>query len=146
MRGAVKKPNQTKPKSYSPKRPEILNMAKQAQEESSYPGEFILPDKSTEIPPGIKHNCPGYVPFANEFSYFMDYSGQGYGFINGSDGWRCDVNYTLADIITGHAMRPACLVPTRDELHRVYDAAGFSPQVYFADPAKGEYRNEAKMN
>lgn len=133
------------PKSYSPKKPEILNMAKQAQRESSYPEAFLLPDKSTEIPPEIKHNCPGYVPFANEFSYFMDYSGQGYGFINGSDGWRCDVNYTLADIITGHAMRPACLIATRDELHHVYNAAGFFPQVYYADSEKDEYLNEAEM-
>ena len=87
------------------------------------------------------------MPFANEFSYFLDYSGQGYGFINGGDGhgWRSDVNYTLADILTGHAMRPACLRPTRDELHHPYRVAGFSPRTYYADPAKGEYKSEAQM-
>ncbi len=36
-------------------------------------------------------------------------------------------------------------MPTRDERHRVYIAAGFSPHVYSADPAKGEYMNEAEM-
>jgi len=110
-----------------------------------YPEAFTLPDKTAAIPPEIKHNCPATVPFANEFSYFLDYSGQGYGFVHGGDGWRSDVNYTLADIITGHAMRPSWLNPARDELHRVYRAAGFSPKVYYADPAKGEYMSEAEM-
>jgi len=101
-------------------------MNKQAQQETAYPAAFTLPDKSTKITDQTKHNCPGYAPFANEFSYFMDYSGQGFGFVHVADGsWRCDVNYTLADVLTGHAMRPVCTVPLRGELNRLYRAAGF---------------------
>ena len=89
------------PEGYSPKtRPDILNLAEAARRSAGYPDAFVLPDRSTQLSPGTPHNCPGYVTFANEFSYFLDYSGQGYGFAD-NDGWRCDVNYTLADVLTG---------------------------------------------
>ena len=125
---------------------ETLEMAKQAQQGAAYPEAFLLPVKNTEVTGETKHNCPGYVPFANEFSYFMDYSGLGCGFVHMGDGWRCDVNYTLADIITGHAMRPACLVPTREELFRLYNAAGFpSPKIFTAaEMTEAEMREVVK--
>ncbi|MCL1909955.1 MAG: GNAT family N-acetyltransferase, partial [Kiritimatiellaeota bacterium] len=110
-----------------------------------YPESFILPDRHTPVAEDTKHNCPGYVPFANEFSYFLDYTGQGYGFID--DEWRCDVNYTLADIITGHAMRPACLFPTREELNRLYNIAGFpSPQTFTVAQMSEAEMKEAIMH
>jgi len=124
MSEPAKKPC-TAPESYSPKEmPEIMKLA-QARGSTEYPGEFILPDGSTPIPPEPGHNCPGYVTFANEFAYFMDYSGQGYGFIERNKGWRCDVNYTLADIVTGYAAQPCCLEVTPEDLDRLYRAVGF---------------------
>jgi len=121
------------PESYQPRRPEIVSMAQAAQGESTnpYPGAFLLPDCSTPIPPETGHNCPGYVTFANEFSYFMDYSGQGYGFIERNKGWRCDINYTLADVITGYAARPCSLDVTPEGLDRLYRAVGFSQRCVY---------------
>ncbi len=133
------------PESYKPQKPEILGMAKQAQKDIGFPKEFILPDKSTAIPPEIKHIGPSYVPFANEFSYFMDYIGKSSGFVYEGD-WRKSKDYMFAGVITGHAMRPAAgLVPTRDELHRVYKTEGFFPSTYYADLQSADYMNESDM-
>ncbi len=146
MSEAVKKPNQTSTESYQPKTPEIACVIKEAQREASYPEAFTLPDKSTVITGETRRNCPGYVTFANDFSYFMDYSGQGYGFIHRNENWRCDINYTLADIITGYAMRPSCLEVTQEGLDRLYAAVGYpSRQTFYADSSKGEFMSEAGM-
>ena len=102
MSEAIKKqnPNLSNPDSYKPKKPEILEMAQKAQQGISYPEAFTLPDKSTAIPPEVKHYGPAYVPFANEFAHFLDYTGQGYGFIFDGD-WCKDRSYTIADVISG---------------------------------------------
>ena len=74
------------PESYSPKRkPMILNMMEEMKKEINYPVNFTLPDKSTKIPPEVKHYGPAYERFANEFAHFLDYTGQGYGFIFDND-------------------------------------------------------------
>ena len=111
---------------------EILEMAKQTRQETAYPEAFLLPDKSMKAAPEMKHYMDNHTPFPNEFSFFLDYTGQGYGFDFVGDGWRCDFNFTLGNIISGHAMRPACLYPTREELTRMWNAAGFSPQFFNA--------------
>ena len=136
------------PESYIPPDiPKIMRLAEQAQRETAYPGEFILPDRSTPPPPEAEYkNCPSYVSFANEFAYFMDYSGRGYGFIERNKGWRCDINYTLADVITGYAARPCCLAVTPEGLDRLYRAAGFpARRTYCADPARAGHMDEAEM-
>ena len=75
----------------------------------------------------------------------MDYIGQSYGFVYEGD-WRKFKDYMFADIISGHAMRPtAGLVPTRDELHRVYKTASFFPTVYSAEPENADYMSESYM-
>ncbi|MCL2701459.1 MAG: hypothetical protein FWE88_07170 [Phycisphaerae bacterium] len=113
---------------------------------ADYPESFLLPDKSTPVTGETKHNCPGYVTFANEFSYFMDYSGQGYGYIHKNEGWRCDINYTLADILTGYAMRPCVLAETPEGLDRLYQAVGFpARQTFYANPDKKEHLNNEEM-
>jgi hypothetical protein len=145
MSDTAKKLNQV-PDSYSPKKPEIACIIKEAQRESKYPEAYTLPDNSTVVAGETSHNCPGYVTFANEFSYFMDYSGQGYGFIHRNENWRCDINYTLADIITGYAMRPSCLDVTQEELDRLYTVVGYpSRQTFYANPLLGEYMDKSAM-
>ncbi len=143
MSEAAKKLNQVH-ESYSPKRPEILGMANDFVNTDPLPSSFVLPDKSTPISEATTNNCPGYVTFANEFSYFMEYSGQGYGFMD-NDGWRCDINYTLADILTGYAMRPSCLEVTADGLERLYHVAGFCRTIYSADTTKENYMSLEQM-
>jgi len=139
------KPKQV-PEGYSPAKPEILSMAERSQRDSAYPESYTLPDRSTAVSGVTSHNCPGYVTFANEFSYFMDYSGQGYGYIQRNEGWRCDVNYTLADILTGYAMRPCCLAETEEGLERLYKAVGFpSRQSFYAAPGRGEVMSRDEM-
>ena len=134
------------PECFSPGKPEILSLVKQSQQETFYPSELTLPDKSTVIANETSHNCPGYVTFANEFSYFMDYSGQGYGYVFRNEGWRCDINYTLADILTGYAMRPCCLMETPESLEQLYKTVGFpSRQTFYADSTKGEYMSKEEM-
>ena len=106
---------------------------------------FVLPNRCVTIPPEIKHIGPSYVPFANDFSYFMDYTGQSNGFIHEGE-WRKSKDYMFADIISGHAMRPAPhLEPSQSELHRIYEAVGFTPQTFYADQARGNYESEADM-
>lgn len=145
MSEPVKRPENKRPESYSPKRPEIIAMARQAGQSESYPESFMLPDRGERMPPEIRHIGPSYVAFANEFSYFMDYTGQGSGFLYEGE-WRMSKDYMFADIITGHALRPcAALTPTREELFRVYRAAGFSPTSYSADPREPDYVSEADM-
>lgn len=110
------------------------------------PAEYVLEDHSTSLTPQTRHNCPAFVTFANEISYFLDYSGQGYGFIHKDEGWRCDINYTLADILTGYAMRPCCLEVTEEGLDRLYQTLGYpSRRVFSADPVRGTYADEADM-
>lgn len=144
MSDTAKNQNKTYSKSYSPKKPDILRMAKERLSQIEYPESFLLPNRSNNIPPQEGHNCPAYVTFANEFSYFMDYSGQGFGFID-FHGWRCDINYTLADILTGYAMRPVCLDVTVEGLEHLYHTVGLSYQVFYANSLNGEYMNEADM-
>ena len=144
MSEAMKKQVRTTPESYTPKKPEILNMAKQVQNESGYPESFILRDKSTAIPPEIKHYGPAYAAFGNEFSHFLDYTGQGYGFLYDGD-WCKDRGYTIADVLTGHAMEPACLF-FPDEISDLWKKAGFhSCRKFYADPANGDYMSRADM-
>jgi hypothetical protein len=149
MSEPAKKPGQ-QPESYQPQKPEMMRALEQAQrqrqQETTYPAAFTLPDRSTPRSPDASHNCPGYVTFANEFAYFMDYAGEGYGFIERNKGWRCDINYTLADVITGYAARPCCLDVTHDGLDRLYRAAGYSKRrTYYADAEKGGYMSQAEM-
>jgi hypothetical protein len=145
MSDTAKKTNQS-PGGYSPKQPEIACMIMEAQRESRYPEAYTLPDKSTVVSDETSHNCPGYVTFANEFSYFMDYSGQGYGFIHRNENWRCDINYTLADIITGYAMRPSCLDVTQEGLDRLYTAVGYpSRQKFYANSLLGDFMSKSDM-
>ncbi|MCL1855911.1 MAG: hypothetical protein FWF86_09275, partial [Clostridia bacterium] len=134
------------PESYSPQaKPEIMKLA-QAQGEAAYPGELVLPGRGTALSAETEHNCPAYVAFANEYAYFLDYTGQGYGFTHKDKGWRCDVSYTLADVLTGYAARPCCLDVTPEGLDRLYRATGFSERrTYCADPAKAGYMSRADM-
>ena len=67
------------------------------------------------------------------------------GFVYEGD-WRKSKDYMYADVITGHAMRPSAgLIPTCDELYRVYKTAGFNPTAYFADPKNADFMNESDM-
>lgn len=144
MSEPIKKKNKIKPESYSPKTPKLVNILSEAQRESSYPDTFILPDKSTKIPPEIKHYGPAYESFANEFSHFLDYTGQGYGFIYDGD-WCKDRSYTIADIFTGHAMEPAPLF-FPEEVDFLWKTTGFSScHTFYANPANGVYMSEPDM-
>lgn len=144
MSEAIKKQNNTKPESYSPDTSKFLKMMEKTQQETNYPKEFILPDKSTKIPPEIKHYGPAYVPFANEFSYLLDYTGQGYGYIYDGD-WCKDRSYTIADVLSGHAMEPAQLF-SLDNVEYLWKATGFSScHRFFSDSLKGDYMSEQDM-
>jgi len=146
MSEPIKKPNQITPGSYSPKKPEIANVMENAKQLNlkTLPEAFILPDKSTAIPPGIKHYGPAYAAFGNEFSHFLDYSGQGYGFIYEGD-WCKDRGYTIADIMTGHAMEPACLF-SPEGMDFLWKTAGFSSHhTFYANPEKDDYMSEPDM-
>jgi len=144
MSEPIKKQNRTNPESYNPKKPEILNLAEEVQRNMSYPESFILPDKSTTIPPEIKHYGPAYVAFGNEFSHLLDYTGQGYGFIYDGD-WCKDRGYTIADILTGHAMEPAPLF-FRESVQTLWTVAGFNTcRTFYADSAKGNHMSESEM-
>jgi len=136
-----KKPEQTNPDSYSPKMPKLAGLMDEANNYQDYPEVYSLPDRRTPIPPEITRSSPAGVQFALEFSYFMDYSGQGYGFVNDSaGGWRTDVSFTLADIISGHALRPCSLAPSAYGLDKLYEAAGFpSCGTFYAGSEKDYY-------
>jgi len=147
MSEAIKKPGR-QPESYTPKEmPEIMRMAEQAQREDAYPEEFILPDKSTKVPSGVKHYGPAYAIFSNEFAHLLDYAGQGYGFIFHDDGiWCKDRNYTIAEIFTGHATQPACMKLSEEEKTAFWHTMGFpSCRKYYADPASENYMGKAEM-
>ncbi|MDR0443954.1 MAG: hypothetical protein LBH44_11160 [Treponema sp.] len=111
---------------------------------TNYPETFILTDKSTKIPGEIKHYGPAYVGFANEFAHFLDYTGQGYGFIYDGD-WCKDRSYTIADVLSGHAMEPAPLL-FQENVDYLWNVSGFqSCKTYFADPSKDNYMSEPDM-
>lgn len=132
-------------KGYQPSIPVMAKLIRETRQETTYPDEFLLEDRRHEQPPEIKHIGPAYVPFANEFAYFMDYTGQSYGHIHEGD-WCKSKDFTLADVLTGHAMRPAAgLRPTRVELLRAYYAAGFSPQFFCANPQDEDYMSLDEM-
>lgn len=144
MSEPIKNQNTAKPDSYSPNTSKFINMMEKVQQAANYPNEFILPDKSTKIPPEIKHFGPAYVPFANEFSHFLDYTGQGYGFIYDGD-WCKDRGYTIADVLSGHAMEPAQLF-SLNNVDYLWKSAGFlSCHRYYADSSKGSYMSEQDM-
>ncbi len=144
MSQPIKKLNETSTESYSPKTPKLANMMEQAGMDKPYPVEFILPDKSTQIPPEVKHYGPAYVSFANDFSYFLDYTGQGYGFIFDGD-WCKDRSYTIADVISGNATQPADFV-TKEDTEYLWETAGFSLyHTFYADSAHSDYLNETDM-
>lgn len=129
MGETVKRTDLSHEESYSPKKPEILRMAEALR---GYPKQFILPDRSAPPAPETRHNCPAFAAdFACEFSYFLEYGGMGYGFVHKDPGWRCDVNYTLANVLSGFAMRPACLPVTTEGLQRLYRAAGFPSRITY---------------
>jgi hypothetical protein len=115
------------------------------QKKVNYPEEFILPDKSTKIPPEIKHYGPAYVQFSNSFAHFLDYTGQGYGFIYDGD-WCKDRNYTIAEIISGHATQPACLSVLPEKENYLWETIGFpSSKTFYANPANADYMSEQDM-
>lgn len=144
MSEPIKKPINSNSESYSPQMPKLANMLNEARGESNYPETFVLPDKGTIIPPEIKHYGPAYVPFANEFSHFLDYTGQGYGFIFDGD-WCKDRSYTIADILTGHAMQPAPLFIS-EEINYLWKTAGFtSCHTFYANSANGVCMSETEM-
>ncbi len=144
MSQPIKKTNQLNTESYSPKTPKLANMMEQAGIDNSYPMEFVLPDKSTQIPPEIKHYGPAYVSFANEFSHFLDYIGQGYGFIFEGD-WCKDRSYTIADIISGNATQPADFI-LKEDIEYLWETAGFSLyHTFYADPSHSDYLNKTDM-
>ncbi|MCL2433544.1 MAG: hypothetical protein FWD16_03385 [Clostridia bacterium] len=132
------------PESYGPKtRPEIISQAENLTA-AEFPASYMLVDKGVKLPPGIKHYGPAYAGFGNEFAQFLDYTGQGYGFIYDGD-WCKDRGYTIADVMTGHAMEPACLFfpEQKDYLWKI---AGFSlHDTFYADPAKKGYMSEPDM-
>ena len=111
----------------------------------SFMKEFILADKSTKIPDGVKHYGPSYVPLANEFAWFLDYTGQGYGFIFDGD-WCKDRSYTIADVLSGHAMQPAQLF-IQKEVDSLWKAVGFtsSGSKFTANPASDDYISKQEM-
>ena len=144
MNEQAKKINQP-PESYTPQKPEIVGMAKKALDETIYPESFILPDKSTKIPPQIKHYGPAYVSFSNAFSHLLDYSGQGYGFIFEGD-WCKDRSYTIAEVISGHAIQPTVLNISPEEQKILWNTAGFPYyHTFYADSEKGDYLSETEM-
>ena len=134
------------PESYSPKtKPEILSMMDAARRVAGYPDAFTLPDRSTKIPPEIKHYGPAYMNYSNEFSNFLDYSGQGYGFLYDGD-WCKDRNYTIAEVLSGHATQPMILPLTPDEERLPWKTAGFPYcHTFYADPGKPGYMSEPDM-
>lgn len=133
-----------KPEGYGPKRPEILKTAERAQRESAYPEDFILPNQSTAIPPEIRHYGPAYVPFANEFSHFLDYTGQGYGFLYDGD-WCRDRSYTIADVLSGHAMEPSNLF-SKERVELFWRTVGFPGcRTFSADPDQDDFMSEPDM-
>jgi len=140
----AKKIDQTKPESYSPKMPEIASILEMRRRDVNYPETYLLPNKGTKIPSDVKHYGPAYVPFANEFAQLLDYIGQGYGFIYHGD-WCKDRSYTIADILSGHAMEPAPLL-SEEGVDFLWKVSGFSSRrKYYADPAKGATMSESEM-
>ncbi len=142
MSEPLKKPAPV-PEDYGPGIPPIMGLSRERQG-GGWPQSFVLPDRSTAPSFPYAHICPGYAPFANEFAYFMEYSGNGYGFED-MNGWRCDINYTVADVLSGHATNPASAPVSQDGLARLYRAAGFSPQRLCGDPSSAAYASEEQM-
>ena len=150
MNNAVKRQKQS-PENYSPDMPVLAKMLEQAKMEKEYPSEFILPDKSTKFPPEVKHYGPAFVGFLNEFAYFLNYTGQGYGYIINGD--RCnDRSYTIADVISGHAMQPVNFTTqpaddvTKEGIECLWKTAGFPlHHTFYADPSHKDYLSEADM-
>jgi len=140
----IVKLHQNKPESYTPKTPEILSLAEEMLHQIDFPCEYILPDKSTKIPPGIKHYGPAYVPFANEFSLYLEYTGQGYGLMYNED-WVTDRSYVIADIISGHAMEPSPLF-SKKNVDYLWKTVGFtSYSTFYADSNNSNYMSEQDM-
>lgn len=136
---------------YSPKMPELANMLEQAISDSEYPSEFILSNKSPELSPEIKHLGPAYVGFANAFAYFLNYTGQGYGYIIDND-WCRDRSYTIANVISGNAIQPMDFTTqpadtvTQEGIEYLWKTAGFSHHHTFcADSSLDSYLSEADM-
>ena len=118
---------------------ESLNTKKQLYAEKNYPVEFILPDKRKTFPTNI---LPMSISFAIEFSVFMEYTRQGYGFHNGNG----DINFTLADIISGNATRPCNIRLTQEMINYVWRTMGFSSnEIYYANSTKYSYMTEPEM-
>ena len=135
------------PESYNPKKPEIVNQIEDAIDKHGseiYPENFVLSYKGTPMPPEIKHYGPATASYANEFAFFMDYAGQGYGFV--FDGaWCMDRSYTIGNILSGHAMEPAPIF-SKEGADYVWKTAGFSfCHTFYANPGKGDYMTEQGM-
>lgn len=150
MNNLVKKQNQNS-KNYSPKIPTLANMLEHARIDIEYPSDFILSNKSPEFSPEIKHLGPAYVGFANAFAYFLNYTGQGYGYIFDND-WCRDRSYTIADVISGNAMQPVDFstqpadVVTQEGIEYLWNTAGFHfHHTFCADSSCDSYLNEADM-
>lgn len=150
MNVSIKKQDQNST-NYSPRIPELANMLEQERNDSKYPSEFILPDKSPEFPSEIKHFGPAYVGFANAFSYFLNYTGQGYGYIFDND-WCRDESYVIADIISGNAMQPVDFTTqpadaeTQKGIEYLWKTAGFSlHHTFCADDSLDSYLSETDM-
>ena len=147
MSEAIKKPVRT-PESYSPKKPEIVRQIAEAINNQSpqyaYPESFILEDKSTQLPPEIKHYGPATAATANEFAFSLDYTGQGYGFV--FDGpWCKDRSYTIANILSGHAMEPAPVFSKKGADY-LWKTAGFPfCHTFYANPDNGDYMTMQEM-
>jgi len=134
-----------KPESYGPSKvPDIITMVQQHANQHSYPPNFTLPYKGTTIPPEVKHYGPATFPTANEFAFFLDYIGQGYGFI--FDGaWCKDRSYAIANILSGNAMEP---VPqfSLENVAPLWKTAGFPyTQTFYTQPDRTPHMTKQEM-
>ncbi|HML46509.1 MAG TPA: GyrI-like domain-containing protein [Clostridia bacterium] len=112
MNEAARKPAQTAPESYNPKKPELLNMAKQIQSNPFKPiSDFSGENGIYEMPParfiGIRHNHMPGTKGRKQLGDFIDSTFQ-------SKTWK-DVVMNLPNVLCGEAGDFTCeYVPETD--------------------------------
>lgn len=105
----------------------------------AYPENFRLTPSHDNLILDIPR-CPTTVQFANEICYYLDYTNQAYGYASPNN-WRCDLVYTLVNVLSGNAFNMAdSLSDTMETREFVLDLLGFDFFAYTA-----ESLNEADM-
>lgn len=105
MSDTIKKPNQIKPESYNPKKPEILSMVKNAlrnEQDLNLPSESIIMTKDK-----IAAFSGDRWPYSNVEPAFYAALGLFYGRTENRDDTgallNCDIEYSIHNVLTGYA-------------------------------------------